>query len=51
MKLRTQVITFGLAGALLAGLVGGIGRVATAGLGVAISGASLAGQALQASQE
>jgi methyl-accepting chemotaxis protein len=51
MKLRTQIVTFGLAGALLAGIVGGIGLVATSGLGVAIDDAILAGQALQASQE
>ena len=51
MKLRTQIVAFGLAGALLAGVVGGIGLVATAGLGVAIDDSILAGQALQASQE
>ena len=51
MKLRTQIVTFGLAGALLAGVVGAIGLIATAGLGGAINDAILAGHALQASQE
>ena len=51
MKLRTQIVAFGLAGALLAGVVGGIGLVAIAGLGVALDDSILAGQALRASQD
>ena len=51
MKLRTQIVAFGLAGALLAGMVGGIGLVASSWLANAINDAILAGQALQASQE
>ena len=51
MKLRTQIVTLGLAGALLAGVVGGIGLFTTSGLAGSIEDAILAGQALQASQE
>ncbi|RZI82330.1 MAG: HAMP domain-containing protein [Rubrivivax sp.] len=51
MKLRTQIIAFGLAGAASAVLVGGIGLFASAKLGQDIDGAILSGQALQASQE
>ena len=51
MKLRTQIVTFGLAGALLAGMVGGIGLVSSSWLASAIDDSILAGQALQASQE
>jgi len=51
VKLRTQIIAFGLAGASLAALVGGIGLFASSSLGGAIDGAIQSGQALQASQE
>jgi methyl-accepting chemotaxis protein len=51
MKLRTQILSFGLAGAALAALVGGIGLVASSHLGESIDDAVLAGAALQASQE
>ena len=51
MKLRTQIMALGLAGALVAAAVGGIGLAATSGLGGAITGSIQAGQALQASQE
>ena len=51
MKLRTQIIAFGLVGAALAAGVGGIGLVSTAGMGTAIEDSIQSGQALQASQE
>jgi methyl-accepting chemotaxis protein len=51
MKLRTQIIAFGLAGASAAALVGGIGLFASTRLGGAIDSAILSSQALQASQE
>ena len=51
MQLRTQIVALGLAGALLAGLVGGIGLFASSRLGDAIDNSILASQALQASQE
>src|SRR3989344_5904949 len=51
MKLRTQIIAFGLAGASAAALVGGLGLFASTGLGGAIDSAILSSQALQASQE
>jgi methyl-accepting chemotaxis protein len=51
MKLRSQIIAFGLAGAALAAMVGGIGLVASFTLAGAIDGSILSGQALQASQE
>ncbi len=51
MKLRTQIVAFGLAGAALAGLVGGIGMLQSTQLSVAVDEAILASQALQASQE
>ncbi|TDP74032.1 methyl-accepting chemotaxis protein [Roseateles toxinivorans] len=51
MKLRTQIIALGLAGAALALVVGGIGLLASANLGTAIDDAIQSGQALQASQE
>ena len=51
MKLRVQIIAFGLAGAALAALVGGIGLFSSSRLGVAIEDAIQAGQALKASQE
>jgi methyl-accepting chemotaxis protein len=51
VKLRTQIIGFGLAGALLAGLVGGIGLYAASGLGSALEVSIQSSAALQASQE
>jgi methyl-accepting chemotaxis protein len=51
MKLRTQILAFGLAGAALAGLVGGIGLFASTRLGGSINDAVLAGAALQSSQK
>jgi methyl-accepting chemotaxis protein len=51
MKLRTQILAFGLAGAALAAVVGGIGLVASSQLGGSIDDAVLAGVALQSSQE
>jgi methyl-accepting chemotaxis protein len=51
VKLRTQIIAFGLAGAALAAGVGGIGLIAAAGMGTAIEDSIQSGQALQASQE
>ena len=51
MKLRTQILALGLAGAALAGIVGVIGLVATTRLSGSIEAAVLAGEALQASQE
>jgi methyl-accepting chemotaxis protein len=50
MKLRTQILAFGLSGAALAGLVGGIGLYASSKLGESIDDAILAGHALQSSQ-
>jgi len=50
MKLRSQILTFGLAGALLAALAGGIGLYASSRLGGAIDDAVGAGVALQTSQ-
>ena len=51
MKLRSQIIGFGLAGATLAALVGGIGLFSSYRLADAIDSAIQSGQALQASQE
>ena len=51
MKLRSQIIGFGLAGASLAALVGGIGLFSSYRLADAIDSAIQSGQALQASQE
>ena len=51
MKLRKQVMALGLAGAVAAAAVGGIGLFATARLGGAIEASVQASQALQASQE
>ena len=51
MKLRTQIIGFGLVGTLLAGLAGGIGLFASAHLGGALDDAIQASVALQTSQE
>jgi len=51
MKLRSQILLFGLAGALLAGLVGGIGLYSASRLGGAVDNAIRSGLALQASQE
>ena len=50
MKLRTQIIGFGLVGSLLAGLAGGIGLFASSHLGGAIDEAIQASVALQTSQ-
>ena len=51
MKLKTQILSLGLAGAVLAGVVGGIGLHSTANLASALDAVVAAGQALQASQE
>ena len=51
MKLRTQILFLGLAGALMAAAIGGIGLMASARLGQAIDGVVQSGQALQLSQE
>jgi methyl-accepting chemotaxis protein len=51
MKLRTQIISFGLAGAVLAALTGSIGLLATADLGRRVSDAIAASAALQTSQD
>ena len=51
MKLRTQIIAFGLAGAALAALVGAVSLWSASGLGDAIEVSIQSGQALQASQE
>jgi methyl-accepting chemotaxis protein len=51
MKLRTQILGFGLAGTLLAGLTGGIGLYASSRLGGALDAAIHASVALQTSQE
>jgi methyl-accepting chemotaxis protein len=51
VKLRTQIICFGLTGALLAGLVGGIGLYSAAGMGQALEVSIQSSAALQASQE
>ena len=50
MKLRTQIIAFGLTGAALAAGTGGIGLIAVAGMGTAIEDSIQSGQALQTSQ-
>lgn len=50
MQLRTQILSLGLAGALVAGVVGGIGFVATAALSDSIDAVVESGQALQLSQ-
>ncbi|BDT68874.1 methyl-accepting chemotaxis protein III [Comamonadaceae bacterium OS-1] len=50
MKLRTQIIGFGLVGTLLAGLAGGIGLFASSRLGGALEDAIQASVALQTSQ-
>ena len=51
MKLRAQILTFGLTGALGACLVGGIGLAASHRLGLGLEGAVQAAAALQASQQ
>ena len=51
MKLKTQIISLGLAGAVLASVVGGIGLLSTARLASAVDDVVAAGQALRASQE
>ncbi|MBX3619764.1 MAG: HAMP domain-containing protein [Rhizobacter sp.] len=51
MKLSTQIISFGAAGALLAGLSGAIGLITSSRLGDGLDQAIAAGVALQASQE
>ncbi|MDL2337960.1 MAG: methyl-accepting chemotaxis protein [Pseudomonadota bacterium] len=50
MKLRTQILSLGLSGALLAAVSGGIGLYASTRLGASIEDAIQAGVALQASQ-
>ena len=51
MKLRTQIIGLGLAGALLVGLSGGIGIYATSRMGDSIQAATKASQAMAAALE
>ena len=51
MKLRTQIIGFGLVGTLLAGLAGGIGLFASSRLGGSLDEAIQASVALQTSQK
>ncbi len=51
MKLRTQILAFGLAGALLAGIVGAIGLVSTVRMGSSITESIGAAHTLQLSQE
>ena len=51
MKLRTQIIGFGLVGAALAALIGGIGLLAVSDMGQRIHAAITASTALQASQD
>ncbi len=51
MKLQSQIIAFGLAGALLTALAGGIGLAASGTLGESINEAISAGDALQTSQQ
>jgi methyl-accepting chemotaxis protein len=51
LKLRTQILALGLAGAALATLVGGIGIVTSIQLGGSINDTVLASVALQSSQE
>ncbi len=50
MKLRTQILAFGLAGALLTGMAGIIGMVTSSRMSGALSDALSASQALQTSQ-
>jgi methyl-accepting chemotaxis protein len=50
MKLRTQILSLGLAGAVLAGIVGGIGMIATSKLATSMDDIVGSGQALQLSQ-
>ena len=51
MKLRTQIIGFGLAGALLVGLSGGIGIYASSRMGESIHAATQSTQAMAAGLE
>ncbi|WP_310463375.1 methyl-accepting chemotaxis protein [Sphaerotilus sp.] len=51
MKMRTQIISLGLAGTALAALVGGMGFLTNAKLGSAIDATVAAGLALHASQQ
>ena len=51
MKMRTQIITFGLAGTALAAMVGGMGLLSNARLGQELDASVVAGVALQASQQ
>ncbi len=51
MKLRTEIVLFGLAGVLIAAVVGVIGLSSSSRQGAALDEAIQAGQALQASQE
>ncbi|MDP4077671.1 methyl-accepting chemotaxis protein [Acidovorax sp. A1169] len=51
MKLQSQIIAFGLAGAVLTALAGGIGLMASGTLGDSINEAIGAGDALQTSQQ
>jgi methyl-accepting chemotaxis protein len=50
MKLQTQIMSLGMAGAVVAALVGAIGLVASARMGAVIEDAVMAGHALKASQ-
>ncbi len=51
MKLRTQIVALGLAGALFAGGVGGIATLAASRLSESLDAAIAAGSALRASQD
>jgi methyl-accepting chemotaxis protein len=51
MKLRTQIVAFGMAGVAFTTLVGGIGLYTATRMGVAVEAAVEASKALQASQE
>ena len=51
MQLRTQILSLGLAGAIVAGGVGAIGMMSTAALSTSIGGLVESGQALQLSQQ
>ena len=50
MKLRTQILTLGVAGALAAALAGGIGLFSALRLGAALDRVTVASSALQSSQ-
>ncbi|MEX8494006.1 methyl-accepting chemotaxis protein [Sphaerotilus sp.] len=51
MKMRTQIITFGLAGTAMAAMVGGMGLLTNVRLGQELDAAAMSSMALQASQQ